>query len=334
MRVSPRTRVALVVAGLAALAAVGVVAAALLQDTAPSAVAPTTTGMATTAAKERPALELTVIDRDDSLARGLRTAERRFEQGHRADAKHRFATLEARYPESVEAQIGAAVVAWPDGTTEKLVAIAKAHPESAVAHLNLGLARFADGDTDGARTEWREAERREPDAPAALRAEDLLNPRSPPGRPRFLAPGFPEDVASLPVEERLAELERRAESGGVDEWLHLGQALEQAGHRVSAQEAYDRAVDLDPQSLDARVASAVARFDKDDPSKAFSRLGPLAAEQPDAAVVRFHLGLMLLWLPDLAEARTQLEAARTSDPGGFYGEQAGRILEQLDMGGR
>jgi tetratricopeptide (TPR) repeat protein len=332
--VSPRTRVALVVAGLAALAAVGVVGAALLQDTSPSAVAPTSTAMTTTAVKERPALELAVIDRDDSLARGLRTAERRFEQGRRTDATKRFADLESRYPESVEAQIGAAVVAWPDGTTGKLMAIARAHPESAVAHLNLGLAHFADGDPDAARAEWREAERREPDSPAALRAEDLLNPRSPPGRPRFLAPGFPEDVGDLTIEERLAELERRADSGGVDDWLHLGQALEQAGHRVSAQQAYDKAVDLDPEDLDARVASAVARFDKDDLSKAFSRLGPLAAEQPDAAVVRFHLGLMLLWLPDLPEAREQLEAARTADAAGFYGEQAARILEQLDTAGR
>lgn len=318
-----------VVAGLAGLAAAGVVGAALLQDSSPEG-APSTSGTSSGPATERPALELAVIDRDGRLARGLRTAERRFEEGHAADAKKRFADLAARYPDSVEAAIGAAVVAWPDGTTGKLEAIAEAHPESAVAHLNLGLARFADGDPDAARSEWREAERREPDTPAALRAEDLLNPRSPPGRPRFLAPGFPEDLAAEPIDARLAELRDRADEGGVDDWLHLGQALEQAGRRISAQIAYDHAVDLDPQDLEARVASAVSRFDKDDPSKAFGRLGPLAAEQPDAAIVRFHLGLMLLWLPDLPEAREQLEAARAADPGGFYGVQAGRILEQLD----
>ncbi len=290
--------------------------------------------MSTEPVNERPALELAVIDRDTPLARGLRRAERQLELGRRADAKQRFAALVARYPDSIEAAIGAAVVAWPDGTAEKLEQIAAEHPESAVAHLNLGLARFAAGDTEGAQTEWREAERREPDAPAALRAEDLLNPRSPPGRPRFLQPGFPEDVVNLPVEQRLAELRSRAEVGGVDDWLHYGAALEQAGHRVSAQQAYDKAVDLDPQDLDARVAAAVVRFDKDEPSKAFSRLGPLAAEQPDAAVVRFHLGLMLLWLPSLAEARDQLALTQQADPDGFYGQQAVRILKELDRTGR
>jgi tetratricopeptide (TPR) repeat protein len=331
--VSPRARVAIVTAGLAALAAVGVVGAALLQDTSPKATS-STSASTSVPAKERPALELAVIDRDGPLARGLRTAERQLERGRRGDAQKRFAELAARYPDSVEAAIGAAVVAWPDGTTEKLEEIADAHPESAVAHLNLGLARFADGDSDAAQAEWREAERREPDTPAALRAEDLLNPRSPPGRPRFLAPGFPEDLTDVPVDVRLAELRERAEVGGVDDWLHLGEALEQVGHRVSAQIAYDKAVDIDPRDLDARVASAVSRFDKDDPSKSFARLGPLAAEQPDAAVVRFHLGLMLLWLPDLPEARDQLEAAQAADPDGFYGTQAARILEQLDKAGR
>ena len=109
-----------------------------------------------------------------------------------------------------------------------------------------------------------------------------------------------------------------------------GSVLEQAGRRISAQRAYDRAVELDPDSLDARVAAAVGRFDKDDPSQAFGRLGPLASANPRAPVVRYHLGLMLLWLPNLEEAREQLERARAADPTGFYGRQAARVLQQLD----
>jgi hypothetical protein len=78
------------------------------------------------------------------------------------------------------------------------------------------------------------------------------------------------------------------------------------------------------------VAAAVSRFDKDDPSRAFSRLGPLASANPDASVVRYHLGVMLLWLPSLEDVREQLERARSIDPNGFYGRQAGRILDRLD----
>ena len=74
----------------------------------------------------------------------------------------------------------------------------------------------------------------------------------------------------------------------------------------------------------------MARFDKDDPSAAFSRLGPLAAKHPNSALVRFHLGLMLLWLPDLDGARKQLEQAKEDDPAGFYGGQAARVLQRLD----
>ena len=38
---------------------------------------------------------------------------------------------------------------------------------------------------------------------------------------------------------------------------------------------------------------------------------------------------MLLWLPDLDEARDQLERAQGSDQEGFYGQQAARVLARL-----
>jgi hypothetical protein len=46
-------------------------------------------------------------------------------------------------------------------------------------------------------------------------------------------------------------------------------------------------------------------------------------------VVRFHLGLALLWLPDVAGARRQLVLAREADGDGFYGREAARVLEGL-----
>ena len=51
-------------------------------------------------------------------------------------------------------------------------------------------------------------------------------------------------------------------------------------------------------------------------------------ENPKSALVRFHLGLLLLWLPNVEEARRQL--GRAEAEGGFYGGQAARILQTLD----
>jgi tetratricopeptide (TPR) repeat protein len=331
---SPRARIALVVGVVALLAVGGVVAGAVfLGDDTPDAAetsagtSPAPTGEAE---PEAPALELAVTDRDDEDATALRRGEFLYEEGDQDGARERFDTVLAADPDSLEAAVGVAYADWPDGTLEELEALVLRFPGSAVVRLNLGLVRLALGDLDAAREEWREAEKGEPDAPAALKAEDLLNPQSPPGRPQFFLTGFPDEAASLTIGRRIEALRRRAENGSARDWLFLGSTLEQAGRRVSAQRAYDRALELDPGSLDAQVARHVARFDKDDPSAAFSRLGPLASRHPDAAVVRFHLGLMLLWLPDLERAREQLAAARTAAPRSFYGRQADRILTELE----
>jgi tetratricopeptide (TPR) repeat protein len=319
------SRTVLLVAILALAAAGAAVAGALLQGGDEG-----TAASGTTATAKAPALELAVIDRDDAEAKALRAAEALYENDRVADARAAFEKLARANPESVEAAIGAAVTAWPDGTEDAVKAIAEANDGSAVAHLNLGLVLLAAGDLEAAQSEWRAAERAEPDTPAALRAEDLLNSRSPPGRPQLVLEDFPDDLGALPVEQRIVEAASRAEKGGAEDWIVLGAALETAGHRDSARQAYDRAVELAPRNLAARVGAAVARFDKDDPSPAFSRLGPLAAAHPKSALVRFHLGLMLLWLPDLDGARTQLERAQAAEPNGFYGRQAARVLARLE----
>ena len=279
---------------------------------------------------EAPALELAVIDRDDALARGLRPPSGSTRRSDAAGARTSFQQILEENPDSIEAQIGDAVTAWPEETEEKLQAIVDAYPDSAVARLNLGLALLAKGEPNAAREQWAEAEKREPDTPAALSAEDLLNPHSPPGRPQFVVEDVPAAIAKLPLEERLETVEKNAEKRGtVDDWILYGSALEAMGHRESARRAYANAVAADPESLEAQVAAAVSTFDKDDASPAFSKLGPLASANPNSSLIRFHLGLMLLWLPDLDEARKQLERAQVSDQEGFYGKQAGRVLARL-----
>jgi tetratricopeptide (TPR) repeat protein len=232
-------------------------------------------------------------------------------------------------PSSLEAAVGAAVAAWPAGTVERLRDLAAEHPDSALVRLHLGLALYAEGKAKEAEAEWRQAQSRDPDTPAAVRAEDLLHPDMAPGRPFFFpATAAGPDLEGLSAAEQLEELERRADGGGVEDLLLYGVALQRIGRPISAQKAFDRALAREPENLDAQVAAAVARFDKDAPERAFSRLGPLARDHPRAGVARFHLGLLLLWIRAVDEARRQLELA--VETRGFYAREARELLVRLE----
>jgi tetratricopeptide (TPR) repeat protein len=102
---------------------------------------------------------------------------------------------------------------------------------------------------------------------------------------------------------------------------------------VSAREAFAQAARLAPDDVDALVADAVGRYEKNNPSAAFSRLGPLSRRFPESASVRFHLGLLLLWQKDVEEARRQLELAREAEPGSRLAREAGRFLDAIRKAG-
>ncbi|MBA3331404.1 MAG: hypothetical protein H0T39_11170 [Actinobacteria bacterium] len=78
------------------------------------------------------------------------------------------------------------------------------------------------------------------------------------------------------------------------------------------------------------MAAAVGRFDKDRPERAFSRLGPLARRAGGNPSVRFHLGLLLLWIGEGGKARRQLVAARAVGRRSALGREAARYLRELD----
>jgi tetratricopeptide (TPR) repeat protein len=282
-----------------------------------------------------PPLALDVLVEDAGLAASLQSAARLYEEGNRAAARDAFAELADGDEGALDAEVGEAMARWPNGTLSRLQALAREHPGSGLVQLQLGLTRFWLGQDAQAVAAWREAEAREPDSAAAIRAESLLHPEMPQGRPYFVpSAAVPEEVADLLPLQQLRELERRARArDDAASWLQYGVALQRAGRPVSAVEAFDRAVAAAPDSPEALAAAAVARFDKDDPSQAFSRLGPLGERFPDAAVVRFHLGLMLLWLRDVQGSRAQLEQAVELEPGSIYARQASLLLDRLEEAG-
>jgi hypothetical protein len=59
-------------------------------------------------------------------------------------------------------------------------------------------------------------------------------------------------------------------------------------------------------------------------------LGPLARDNPDSALVRFHLGVLLLWIRDVQDARAQLERAAATMPVSLYSREAKSLLSRLE----
>ena len=319
-RVSPRARTALIVAALAAVAAVAVAGVAVLtaeevESPAASAEPQPREGF--------PPLALSFGLRDDAEARDLQRAAELYEEGKRGEAARIFARHD-----SLEAKLGAAFAAWPE-SADRVEQLGALYPRSSLVQLHVGLARFWAG-VGGAASAWREARDVEPDTPYAVRAGDYVHGREfAPGLPVF-TPSFSYRIEGETLAEQLEALEADRSVRG--RLLH-GVALQRLGRPVSARRAFAEALALDPDDVDALVADAVGRYEKNDPSRAFSRLGPLSQRFPRAATVRFHLGLLLLWQRDVDEAKRQLRLARAAEPGSLIAREAGRFLDQLEQVG-
>ncbi len=317
-RVSPRLRVHAIVLACALAAAGLTVGVTLATRTSPP--------KPRTAAVQAgtPPLVLDLGVRTDREAVALRRAADLVDGGKPAQAAPVFAGYH-----SLEARVGAALAGWPAGF-DALAGLAQRHPRSALVQLNYGLALFWRGDEAGAKAAWRAARRDEPDTLYAVRAEDLLYPSFPRGLPTFV-PSFPAPaaVARLSPPRQLAYLERRARTGGARARLMYGVALQRLGRQLSALHEYEAAAALAPADPEPKVAVAVARFDKAAPSRTFSRLGPLARRFPKSQSVRFHLGLCLLWLGSVPQAKAELRSARDAGPRTTLGTEARRFLERL-----
>ncbi len=197
------------------------------------------------------------------------------------------------------------------GSVPRLSELASAYPRSSFVRLNLGLALFWRRQEDAAVAAWRQAKRLQPDTPSGVRAGDLLHPDSPRGLPQF----EPSTALADTPARRL---------------IVRGVRLQASGRPVSAERLFARAAKLAPDDPDAQVAAAVGLYDKDDPSRAFGRLGPLVRRFPHAQTVRFHLGLLSIWLGSFAQARKELRLALAENEKSNYGKEARLLLKRLE----
>ena len=315
-----RRRLLLLVVAVAA-AAVAVVGVAVLSSSGDSA-SPT--------AKEpglregRPPLSFALGFRTDREARDLAKGAALYARGDTAAAAALFAAHD-----SLEAKVGAAFAAWPDGSLDRLEQLAKLYPEAAAVQLHLGLARLWANRGDPVAA-WRAAIDSEPDTPYAIVAGNLLHPRLPRGLPAFI-PSFAAspEITRLPPARQLRALRQAAERGGVREQLLYGVGLQRVGRPVSAARVFERAARRYPSNVEAQVAGAVGQFDKDAPERAFGRLGPLSRTYPNEPTVRFHLGVLLLWTGRIEAAQRQFRLASRELPGSPLAREAARYLETI-----
>ncbi len=273
-----------------------------------------------------PPLVLDLGVRTDPEARDLRRAAGLY--GH--EQLDEAAGIFGRH-RSLQARIALALARWPRGTQGRLEQLSAGQPRSAAVRLHLGLAYFWAGRDTEAAAEWRAAARVQPDSVFAVRANDLLHPRQAPGLPTFV-PGFapPAALDRLAPPGQLALLRRRAMGRNARAKLLYGVALQRLGRPRSAERTFAEAARLAPADPEAQAAAAVGRYRKEAPERAFSRLGPLTRRFPQAATVRFHLGLCLLWLGNLPEAKRQLLLARRMAPRSSIAREANRFLARLE----
>jgi predicted Zn-dependent protease len=276
------------------------------------------------AVRKPPPLLLDLGVRADPEARALARAARLYLAGRRVQAGRIF----ARY-RSVQARVGAAFAAWPD-TLPRLRPLVVHHPRNAFVELHYALALAAGGRARAARGPLEVAASAQPDTLSAVRAGTLLHPNMAPGLPIFV-PSFspPRAIERLTPRRQLDALARAAATGGARAKILYGVALQRLGRFVSARRWFAAAVRAAPDDPEARVADAVGRFDKDAPQRAFSRLGPLVRVFPHAPTVRFHLGLLLLWVNQVKQAKAELRLARAAAPGTPIANEADVFLKRL-----
>ena len=211
-------------------------------------------------------------------------------------------------PSQQVAAVRAALRMPPKEAALALAPVAQQAPKDAVVQFNRGIVLFCAGYLSEAEQAFRAAKTAGRDTYYEMRADQILHPQY-----------FTPQDGLYPVFQQ----------EGNDPLLLQGALLQRQGHQHSAERVYARAARLRPGDDQAQVAAAVARFDEDDLSASFSRLGPLVRRFPHSQSVRYHLGLLLAWTGQRAEAERQFRRARALGPTTRLGKEAQVFLAGL-----
>jgi tetratricopeptide (TPR) repeat protein len=210
------------------------------------------------------------------------------------------------------AAVRSALAGTPKEAAIALEPVASAAPKDPVVQFNYGLVLFCAGYLDEASAAFRAAKTGGRDTFYEMRADQILHPQ-------FFQP-----------QDGLYPLFQPTTRNPL---LVRGLIQQRSGHQHSAERLYARAARERPGDAEAQVAAAVGRFDEDDLSASFSRLGPLVRRFPKSQTVRFHLGLLLAWTGQRDEAVRQFRLARGLGPRTSLGKQAGAFLGGLVTSG-
>jgi tetratricopeptide (TPR) repeat protein len=224
----------------------------------------------------------------------------------------------------VQAQIGSAFATWPKGSLDAVKHLLALHADDPVVNLHYAIALYWSGRNADAVKQFQAVDTKYPDSASSVDAEDILYAnRFVPGLPFMLAP------VSIPSAPTLAQQLQKAKASP----LTYGVMLWKLDRRVSARRALNEAAAAAPNDPLVLTLDAVSYYSKRNTQPAFAHLGPLTGRFPKAAVVRLHLGELLLWQKELVKARVQLRAAVADEPSSVYAAQAKRLLSALATNG-
>ncbi|MEI8105198.1 MAG: hypothetical protein WCH31_05060 [Actinomycetes bacterium] len=202
------------------------------------------------------------------------------------------------------AAIEAAYETWPKGSIDAMQRLAQQYPQSALVHLYRGIALLWSGFTFDAQTALERAKSLGRDTQIEIQADDFLHPQFNIGYPIF----EPTPPTGL---------------------LEEGTKLQAQGHQRSASKLFDKAAKLTPNDDQAQVAAAVGHFDKGDLNASFSRLGPLTKRFPQSQVVRYYIGLLLVWTGQFDQAVIEFKKAVAIDATSKRGRASQFLLDKL-----
>jgi predicted Zn-dependent protease len=197
----------------------------------------------------------------------------------------------------------------PARAARAVEALAAEQPKDPVVQFNYGWALYCGGFDAEAVQALRKAKKDGRDTGYEVVADDILHPQ-------YFQNGYP------PFEYE-----------GHDRLLIQGQVAQRNYHERTAGRLWARAAKLHPNDADAQVAAAVGRFDKDDLSASFSRLGPLTRRFPRSQVVRFYLGLMLAWTAQRDQALVEFKRTYALGPTTELGQGAKQFIDRVGGGG-